>query len=100
MSFGNRLPCEEKFGQTLGFATPAFAGCAFFCTDTPLAHDAQIKLAKLYEPVVPGTWNLIGSSAQQVISATHKLQHSSAEMFPFISHIFAQNSFVIFVRTV
>ena len=55
------------------FATPAFTGCAFFCTDTPLAHDAQIKLSKLNEPVVPGTWNLIGSSAQQVISATHKL---------------------------
>jgi hypothetical protein len=65
-----------------------------------LAHDAQIKLSKLNEPVVPGTWNLIGSSAQQVISATHKLYHSSAEMFPFIFHIFAQNSFVIFVRTV
>ena len=56
-----------------GFAAPAFTGCAFFCTDTPLAHDAQIKLSNLNEPVVPGTWNLIGSSAQQVISATHKL---------------------------
>ena len=48
-----------------GFAAPAFAGCAFFCTDTPSAHNAQIKLSELSEPVVPGTWKFVGSPAQQ-----------------------------------
>ena len=51
MSFGNRLSCEEKFGQTLGFATPAFTGCAFVCThalstsrtDNTIMYLLQIK---------------------------------------------------------